>query len=111
MDTERADRTPQSPGSGDPRQAEAGSLSGAEAFLSQLKASGVDYLLSNSGTDFPPIIEAFARTSTAQSSFPTPLLVSHESVAMGMAHGFYLATGRPQAVMVHVNVGDRKSVV
>lgn len=106
MDTER---TQHALGSGDARKAdresEAGFLSGAEAFLSQLKASGVEYLFSNSGTDFPPIIEAFARTSTTQLSFPTPLLVSHEAVAMGMAHGFYLVTGRPQAVMVHVNVG------
>jgi acetolactate synthase-1/2/3 large subunit len=87
------------------RESEAGLLSGAEAFLSQLKASGIEYLFSNSGTDFPPIIEAFAKASTTQLSFPAPLLVSHEAVAMGMAHGFYLVTGRPQAVMVHVNVG------
>lgn len=109
MDTERADRNPQSTKSSDPgkagREGEAGFLSGAEAFLSQLKASGIEYLFSNSGTDFPPIIEAFALRSTTQLPFPTPLLVSHEAVAMGMAHGFYLATGRPQAVMVHVNVG------
>ena len=101
MDTERSDRSQPALGSGDTR---IGPLSGAEAFLSQLKASGVEYLFSNAGTDFPPIIEAFANTST-QLSFPTPLLVSHEAVAMGMAHGFYLVTGRPQAVMVHVNVG------
>ncbi|NOJ45912.1 thiamine pyrophosphate-requiring protein [Bradyrhizobium archetypum] len=104
-----AERTQHSLGSGADRKAdrESGSdfLSGAEAFLSQLKASGVEYLFSNAGTDFPPIIEAFARASTTQLSFPTPLLVSHEAVAMGMAHGFYLVTGRLQAVMVHVNVG------
>ena len=29
----------------------------------------------------------------------------HESAAMGMAHGYYLATGRAQAVMAHTNVG------
>src|SRR5690606_9182368 len=27
------------------------------------------------------------------------------TAAIGMAHGYYLVTGRPQAVMVHVNVG------
>jgi acetolactate synthase-1/2/3 large subunit len=31
--------------------------------------------------------------------------VPHEVVAVGMAHGYWLVTGRPQAVMVHVNVG------
>ena len=29
----------------------------------------------------------------------------HEHAAMGMAHGYYLITGRPQAVMLHTNVG------
>jgi acetolactate synthase-1/2/3 large subunit len=109
MDSKRAGRSSQSLGSGGPEKAARDGgvdlQSGAEAFLSQLKAGGIEYLFSNSGTDFPPIIEAFARTLTTQLPFPTPLLVSHEAVAMGMAHGFYLATGRPQAVMVHVNVG------
>ncbi len=36
---------------------------------------------------------------------PEPLAAPHETVAVGMAHGYYLASGRPQAVMVHVNVG------
>ena len=29
----------------------------------------------------------------------------HENAAMGMAHGYYLATGKAQAVMAHTNVG------
>lgn len=87
------------------------SMSGAEALLSRLNANGVEYLFSNAGTDFPPIIEAFARAPTTHLAFPTPLLVSHESVAIGMAHGFYLVTGRPQAVMVHVNVGLANAVM
>ncbi len=31
--------------------------------------------------------------------------VPHEHAAICMAHGFYLATGRPQAAMAHTNVG------
>ena len=75
---------------------------GAEAVLMALKAEGVDYLFANAGTDFPPIIEALVRHPDLT---PVPVTVPHESVAVGMAHGYYLATGRPQAVMVHVNVG------
>ena len=33
------------------------------------------------------------------------MLVPHENLAVAMAHGAYLMNGRPQAVMVHVNVG------
>ncbi len=32
-------------------------------------------------------------------------MVTHEHAAVSMAHGVYLLTGEPQAVMVHVNVG------
>ena len=35
----------------------------------------------------------------------------HENVAVGMAHGYYLVTGRPQAVMVHVNVGTANALM
>ena len=77
----------------------------AEAYLMLLKARGVDWLFANAGTDFAPVIEAFSRGATAGLAMPEPLAAPHETVAVGMAHGYYLASGRPQAVMVHVNVG------
>jgi acetolactate synthase-1/2/3 large subunit len=77
----------------------------AEAYLSLLKARGIDWLFANAGTDFAPIIEALARGAGAGLVLPEALAVPHETVAVGMAHGYYLASGRPQAVMVHVNVG------
>lgn len=82
---------------------------GAEAILLGLKENGVEYLFANAGTDFPPIIEAFANRSADE--VPLPVTVAHESVAMGMAHGYYLATAKPQAVMVHVNVGLANAVM
>lgn len=77
----------------------------AEALLATLKLRGIDYLLANAGTDFAPIIEGLARAPSAGLAMPTPLAVPHESAAVAMAHGYWLATGRPLAVMVHVNVG------
>ena len=82
---------------------------GAEALLTGLKASGIDYLFANAGTDFPSIIEAFA--SRDPDTMPTPVTVPHETAAVGMAHGYYLATGKPQSVMVHVNVGLANAVM
>ena len=76
---------------------------GAEAVLLGLKRAGVDWFFGNAGTDFPSIIEAFA--ALPQGEVPTPVVVPHESAGVAMAHGYWLATGRPQAVMVHVNVG------
>lgn len=77
----------------------------AEALLARLASNGVDVLFANGGTDFASIIEAYARGAGAGADFPTPLVMPHETAAVGMAHGRYLATGRPQAVMAHVTVG------
>ena len=82
---------------------------GADALLIGLKSSGVDYMFANAGTDFPPVIEALA--SLPPASIPVPITAPHETAAVAMAHGFYLVTGRPQAVMVHVNVGLANAVM
>ncbi|MFV0245496.1 MAG: thiamine pyrophosphate-requiring protein [Qingshengfaniella sp.] len=82
---------------------------GAEAVLLGLKAAGVDYLFANAGTDFPPIIEALS--TLAPDTMPQPVTIPHETAAIGMAHGYYLATGQMQAVMVHVNVGLANAVM
>ncbi len=41
---------------------------------------------------------------------PKPVTVPHENVAISMALGYYLKTGKPQLVMVHVNVGTANAV-
>ena len=71
----------------------------AEAYLTLLKARGIDWLFANAGTDFAPIIEALSRGAGAGLAMPEALAAPHETVAVGMAHGYYLATGRPQAVI------------
>ncbi len=82
----------------------------AEAFLRALADHGVDYFFCNTGTDFPPIVEAFARAKKTNAKVPKPILVPHENLAVGMAHGAYLMTGRPQAVMVHTTVGTANTI-
>ena len=80
-------------------------LIAGEVFLHALAEHGVDFFFANPGTDFPPIVEAFGRSATRNAKLPRPVLVPHENLAVAMAHGAYNMTGRPQAVMVHVNVG------
>ena len=75
------------------------------ALLARLKTVGVDYVFANSGTDFPPIIEGLAEAAAKGIPLPTALTIPHEHAAMGMAHGYYLASGRPQAVIAHTDVG------
>ncbi|MBB3919572.1 MULTISPECIES: thiamine pyrophosphate-requiring protein [Rhizobium] len=83
----------------------AATITAGGALLARLKAVGVDYIFANSGTDFPPIIEGLAEASAKQIPLPKAIVIPHENAAMGMAHGYYLATGRAQAVMAHTNVG------
>ena len=82
----------------------------AEAFLRALADHGADYLFLNPGTDFPPIVEAFARAKKTNAKVPKPVLVPHENLAVAMAHGAYLMSGRPQAVMVHTSVGTANTI-
>lgn len=80
-------------------------LSAGAALFARLKAVGVDYVFTNSGTDFPPIIEGLSEATSRDLALPETLLITHEHAAVGMAHGYYLATGRAQAAMLHTNVG------
>lgn len=77
----------------------------AAALLRALKDGGVDTFLVNAGTDTAPIIEALAAGLTDAGEAPDAYVIHHESVAMGMAHGYHSVSGRVAAVMVHVNVG------
>ncbi len=82
----------------------------ADAYLALLADRGIDYLFANAGTDFAPIIEAYAKAQVFGTKVPKPITVPHENVAINMAQGYYLKTGRPQAVMVHVNVGTANAM-
>lgn len=86
-------------------------LTAAEDVLRRLKTAGVAVLFANGGTDFPSIIEAYAKAPDSGLDLPSVHTITHEGVALGMAHGWYLMTGRPAGVMVHVNVGLANAVM
>ena len=82
----------------------------AEALLRALKAHGIETVLANAGTDFAPVIEALTRLGAVPGAAPRVLTVPHENLAVAMAHGHWLASGRPAAVMVHVTVGTGNAI-
>jgi len=84
--------------------------SAAEIYLESLAEHRIDYLFANAGTDFAPIVEGLACGAERGARMPKALVVPHENIAVGMAHGYYNVTGRPQAVMVHVNVGTANGI-
>jgi acetolactate synthase-1/2/3 large subunit len=77
----------------------------AEYYLELLAARGIRYFFGNGGTDFGPIVDAYAKRLSTEAPVPTPVTVPHEITAMAMAHGFTMVTGEPQVVMVHTIAG------
>ncbi|MCW5978750.1 MAG: thiamine pyrophosphate-requiring protein [Bryobacteraceae bacterium] len=79
----------------------------ADAFLDLLNRHGVDYIFANPGTDTAPILEAIAKAEAVGARAPELVLSLHESMAMAAAHGHFMVSGKPQVVMVHVDVGTQ----
>ena len=82
----------------------------AEAWLGLLVTRGVEYLFANGGTDFAPLVEAYAKGRAQGWRLPEIVVVPHENLGVAMAHGYTMITGRPQAMMVHVGVGTANAM-
>jgi acetolactate synthase I/II/III large subunit len=82
----------------------------ASNYLQALLDRGIEYVFANAGTDTAPIIEALVYAQQKGIKTPQFVTVPHENVAISMAHGYFLATGKPAAVMVHVTVGTANAL-
>jgi acetolactate synthase-1/2/3 large subunit len=82
----------------------------ADAWLGLLAARGIEYLFANGGTDFAPMVEAYAKGQKLGWRLPQIVIVPHENMGVAMAHGYAMVSGRPQAMMVHVGVGTANSL-
>src|SRR3954462_15860375 len=82
----------------------------ADAWLGLLASRGVEYLFANGGTDFAPVVEAYAKGQKLGWKLPQVVVVPHENMGVAMAHGYTMITGKPQAMMVHVGVGTANSM-
>ncbi|UCG54726.1 MAG: thiamine pyrophosphate-requiring protein [Dehalococcoidia bacterium] len=80
---------------------------GAEAFVEMLNANNVEYIFLNPGTDTFPIQEALSKFKAQGRRTPEVILSLHESFAMTAAQGHFMISGRPQVVLVHVDVGTQ----
>jgi acetolactate synthase-1/2/3 large subunit len=77
----------------------------AQGYLELLRDRGVKYFFGNAGTDFASLVDCFAKFAEEGKKYPCPITVPHEFPAVSMAHGYYMISGEPQVVMVHVIVG------
>src|SRR6202158_1797575 len=83
----------------------------AHHFLEGLVDLGVEYIFANLGTDHVSLIEELARWDSEGRKHPEMILCPHEVVAVHMAGGYALATGRGQAVLVHVDAGTANAAM
>ncbi|CAK7230693.1 hypothetical protein SBRCBS47491_007673 [Sporothrix bragantina] len=78
------------------------------AFFEALWEAGVTHCFVNLGSDHPSIIEAMVQGQREKKgSFPRMITCPNEMVAMSMADGYARLTGKPQCVIVHVDVGTQ----
>jgi acetolactate synthase-1/2/3 large subunit len=84
---------------------------GAHYLLEGLTELGVEHVFCNLGTDHVTLIEELARWDAAGRAHPRIILCPHENLAVHMAGGYALATGRGQAVLVHVDAGTANAAM
>jgi acetolactate synthase-1/2/3 large subunit len=79
----------------------------SDALTEALTQAGVSFIFLNSGTDYPPLIESWAKFKDSGRAMPEIIISPHETVAMSAAQGAAQLTGQAQAVCVHVDVGTQ----
>lgn len=79
----------------------------SSAFLDALVEANVSFIFANVGSDHPALIEAVAEARAAGRAIPRIVTCPNEMVGMSAAHGYWQASGEPQAVVVHVECGTQ----
>ncbi|MET7246752.1 thiamine pyrophosphate-requiring protein [Methylobacterium sp. EM32] len=79
----------------------------SSAFLDALVEANVSFIFANVGSDHPALIEAVAEARAAGRAIPQIVTCPNEMVGMSAAHGYWQASGEPQAVVVHVECGTQ----
>ncbi|HET7669622.1 MAG TPA: thiamine pyrophosphate-binding protein [Burkholderiales bacterium] len=76
---------------------------GSDFMVDVLKTLDFDYIATNPGSSFRSLHESLVNYGGNRK--PELLTCLHEESAVGMAHGYAKAAGKPMAVMVHGTVG------
>lgn len=80
-------------------------LDGGEALLEAFRSLGIEFVFSSPGSEWAPVWEALARQKTSATAGPRYIDVWHETLAVDVAIGYTLYTGRMQAVLLHAGAG------
>ncbi len=76
-----------------------------KALIDTMNAHGVPFVFFNPGIDNVPVLETLAAYQAEGKQAPKSILCLDEFVAMTAAHGTWMASGKPQVVSTHSELG------
>ncbi len=76
-----------------------------KALIEVMNTNGVEFVFFNPGIDNVPVLETLAAYQAQGKKSPRTILCLDEFVAMTAAHGNWMASGKPQVVSVHSELG------
>jgi acetolactate synthase-1/2/3 large subunit len=76
-----------------------------KALIEAMNQNGVEFVFFNPGIDNVPVLESLAAYQAQGKKSPKSILCLDEFVAMTAAHGSWMASGKPQVVSVHSELG------
>jgi acetolactate synthase-1/2/3 large subunit len=77
----------------------------SEALLDALVAADVTHLFVNLGSDHPALMEAMSKRSKEGTEKLKIITAPNEFVGLCACQGFFQASGKMQAILVHVDAG------
>ncbi|THH31620.1 hypothetical protein EUX98_g2570 [Antrodiella citrinella] len=84
------------------------SITGGGIFLKTLAAAGITHVFVNWGNDHPSFLEELEKERLTHGKNALEIITSpNEMVAMSAAQGYAQISGKPAAVIVHVDVGTQ----
>jgi acetolactate synthase-1/2/3 large subunit len=78
---------------------------GGEAILEAFRALDIDYVVSSPGSEWAPMWEALSRQAVSGRQGPQYIQCWDETLALNIATGYTMMTGRAQAVLLHAGAG------
>ncbi|KIW10081.1 hypothetical protein PV08_11041 [Exophiala spinifera] len=81
------------------------SYTASTALLEALEAAGVTHIFVNLGSDHPAILEAISKRQQESQNGLRFITAPTETVGLSAAQGFFQASSKMQAILVHVDAG------
>lgn len=78
---------------------------GGEAIVEALRRLSIDYIICCPGSEWAPVWEALHQQKVNERTGPKYLQCWHEMLALNIATGYTLITGKGQAVLLHAGSG------